>query len=157
MHKLLNAFLLTISISAFAQESTAPKIHGADIYGAKPNRPFLYKIPATGAKPMEYGVIGLPQGLTLDKNTGIISGISPAKNNYSTQLIAKNNFGADTLTFDIKVGEELSLTPAMGWNSWNCFASSVFPTPVGPENKKLPIGFSGLPRPARESLIADAK
>jgi hypothetical protein len=125
MHKIFNAFLLSISISAFAQESTAPKIHGADIYGAKPNRPFLYKIPATGTKPMEYTVLGLPQGLTVDKNTGIISGVTPAKNNYNTQLIAKNNFGADTLSFDIKVGEELSLTPAMGWNSWNVFGLRV--------------------------------
>jgi hypothetical protein len=64
MYKIFNAFLADfISISAFAQETTAPKIHGADIYGAKPNRPFLYKIPATGAKPMEYSVIGLPQGI----------------------------------------------------------------------------------------------
>ncbi len=125
MYKILNAFLLTISISAFAQESTAPKIHGADIYGAKPNRPFLYKIPATGAKPIEYSVLGLPQGLTLDKYTGIISGISPTKNNYTTRLIAKNNFGTDTLKFDIKVGDELSLTPAMGWNSWNVFGLRV--------------------------------
>ena len=36
----------------------------------------------------------------------------------------------------------------------SCFASSVLPTPVGPANKKLPVGLSGLPRPERESLIA---
>jgi hypothetical protein len=54
--------------------------------------PSLYKIPATGAKPMEYSVIGLPQGLTLDKNTGIISGITPAKNNYTTPFNCQEQF-----------------------------------------------------------------
>ena len=35
----------------------------------------------------------------------------------------------------------------------SCLATSVFPTPVGPENRKQPIGFSGWPKPERESLI----
>ena len=39
----------------------------------------------------------------------------------------------------------------------NCLATSVLPTPVGPENKNEPIGLSTLPRPARAILIADAK
>ncbi|MNN92839.1 hypothetical protein D3C81_2111850 [compost metagenome] len=43
----------------------------------------------------------------------------------------------------------------------NCSASwrvtSVLPTPVGPANRKLPIGFSGLPNPERDSLMADAR
>ena len=36
----------------------------------------------------------------------------------------------------------------------SCLASSVLPTPVGPEKRKLPIGFVGEPRPDRESRIA---
>ena len=36
--------------------------------------------------------------------------------------------------------------------SWR--ATSVLPTPVGPENRKLPIGLSGSRRPARLSFIA---
>ena len=38
----------------------------------------------------------------------------------------------------------------------SCRASSVFPTPVGPVNTKLPIGLSGDRSPDRDSLIADA-
>ena len=38
----------------------------------------------------------------------------------------------------------------------SCFATSVLPTPVGPENKKDPIGLSVLPKPARAILIAEA-
>lgn len=65
MHKILNAFLLTISISAFAQESTAPKIHGADIYGAKPNRPSIENS-CYRCKTNRIQCLGLPQGLTLE-------------------------------------------------------------------------------------------
>ena len=36
----------------------------------------------------------------------------------------------------------------------SCLASSVLPTPVGPEKRKLPMGRSGAPRPERESLMA---
>src|SRR6185312_9017352 len=38
--------------------------------------------------------------------------------------------------------------------SWR--VTSVLPTPVGPANRKLPIGLSGLPRPERAILIAVA-
>ena len=38
----------------------------------------------------------------------------------------------------------------------SCRASSVLPTPVGPANRKLPIGFSGARSPERAILIADA-
>ena len=38
--------------------------------------------------------------------------------------------------------------------SARAFASSVLPTPVGPENIKLPIGLLGLFRPTLARLIA---
>jgi len=38
----------------------------------------------------------------------------------------------------------------------SCLATSVLPTPVGPENKYEPIGFSGWRKPARASLMAVA-
>ena len=36
----------------------------------------------------------------------------------------------------------------------NCLVTSVLPTPVGPANKNEPIGFSSLPIPDRDILIA---
>ena len=41
-------------------------------------------------------------------------------------------------------------------HSANAFASSVLPTPVGPRNKKLPMGCSGSASPARLRRIAPA-
>ena len=41
-------------------------------------------------------------------------------------------------------------------NSASALASSVLPTPVGPRNRKLPMGRSGSCRPARARRTASA-
>ena len=49
------------------------------------------------------------------------------------------------------MSKRISSTPRQ-YASWR--ATSVLPTPVGPLNRKLPIGFCGLPRPERAIRIA---
>ncbi|MEI9958521.1 MAG: hypothetical protein WDM90_19950 [Ferruginibacter sp.] len=44
----------------------APKINGAKIFGVRPNSPFVFKIPATGKKPLQYSVENLPEGFTVN-------------------------------------------------------------------------------------------
>ena len=56
-----------------------PKINGAKVYGARPGHPFLFRIPATGARPMAFSAKRLPKGLKLDARSGIITGVTPAK------------------------------------------------------------------------------
>ena len=51
-----------------------PQINGPKVYGARPGRPFIYRIPCTGTRPIHFTAAGLPQGLQLDADTGIISG-----------------------------------------------------------------------------------
>ena len=41
---------------------------------ARPGRPFLFRIPATGEAPLTFAAQNLPAGLTLDPSTGIITG-----------------------------------------------------------------------------------
>ncbi|NLD61539.1 alpha-galactosidase [Candidatus Sumerlaeota bacterium] len=102
-----------------------PRITGAKVYGVRPNHPFLYKIPCTGKKPLEYSVEGLPEGLKLDSETGIITGKIAQKGDYPVKFSAKNSLGSFERDFTIKCGDKIALTPPMGWNSWNCFAGSV--------------------------------
>src|SRR6476660_1262933 len=52
-----------------------PQIHGAKVFGARPGSPFLFQISATGERPIEYSASNLPEGLRLDNNTGLISGV----------------------------------------------------------------------------------
>lgn len=74
---------------------------------------------------MNFAAEGLPQGLTLDASTGRITGAIAKPREYPVILIAKNSRGGARKAFKIVVGEAIGLTPAMGWNSWNCFAGHV--------------------------------
>src|SRR4051812_8235113 len=59
-----------------------PRINGPKVYGQRPGRPFLYMIPATGERPMSFVAVGLPEGLTLDPQSGRISGVAPKEGEY---------------------------------------------------------------------------
>ncbi len=95
-----------------------PRIHGPAVYGARPGSPFLYRIPATGDRPMQFAAAALPEGLTLDPRTGIIAGRMAKEGEYRVQLRATNGIGTDEKFFRIVAGGQLALTPPMGWNSW---------------------------------------
>jgi alpha-galactosidase len=112
-------YILTPSPSVF------PKINGASVLGVRPNSPVLYKIAATGIRPVKYSVEDLPIGLTVDANTGILTGNISKAGTYTMQLKAENIKGIAIKTFTIKAGNVLALTPPMGWNSWNCWGLSV--------------------------------
>jgi hypothetical protein len=107
--------------------ATAAKVHivGTDVFGERPGNPFLYKIPATGQKPIAYKAQGLPAGLKLDPKTGIITGVVESKGDYKVTFTASNKLGTDHKKFTIKIGDLIGLTPALGWNSWNAFGLSV--------------------------------
>ena len=97
----------------------APKLNGPPVYGARPGRPFLYRIPCTGRRPIQFSAKGLPASLRLDAATGIIGGRAPEKRGeYVVTLQARNSQGAATRRFKIVVGDTLALTPPMGWNDW---------------------------------------
>ncbi len=104
---------------------STPRINGAEVFGVRPGHPFLYTIAATGERPIKYSAENLPDGLKLDTTTGIITGTMEKKGDYVTTLIAENKLGKTERKFTIKVGNLICLTPPMGWNSWNCWATSV--------------------------------
>ncbi len=105
--------------------SAKPKIHGAKIVGVRPGSPFLFSIAATGERPLTYQAEGLPEGLRIDPATGIITGSVDTRGEYRVKLTVSNSLGAASRDLRIVVGDRLALTPPMGWNSWNCFASAV--------------------------------
>ena len=70
---------------------------------------------------MEWSAEKLPKGLKLDSKTGIITGSVASKGEYTVTLKAKNALGTSTEKLVIRIGDDLLLTPPMGWNSWNTF------------------------------------
>jgi alpha-galactosidase len=96
-----------------------PHINGPKLYGARPGHPFLYRIPCTGKRPMEFSATGLPASLKLDPQSGIISGEVPkATGDYVVTIKASNAHGNDKRQVRIVVGDRIGLTPQMGWNDW---------------------------------------
>jgi alpha-galactosidase len=102
-----------------------PRINGAKAYGARPGSPILFKIAASGEKPMTYEVKGLPEGLTLDAQTGILTGSIAKASSYEMTFTATNARGTAQRPFRLVIGDTLALTPPMGWNSWNVFGTQV--------------------------------
>ena len=107
------------------QPKPTPRINGPRVFGARPGSPFLYSIPATGREPLRFSAEGLPPGLTLDPVTGRITGSVKEGGTYRTRLSASNPLGEDRCPFDIVIGDTISLTPPLGWNSWYCWGTSV--------------------------------
>lgn len=103
----------------------APRINGATVYGVRPNRPFHFGIAASGARPMSFEAEDLPKGLKLDAKTGLITGKIFTEGIYPVTLKARNKNGEASRKIDIVVGDQIALTPPMGWNSWNCWGLSV--------------------------------
>jgi len=102
-----------------------PRITGASVFGVRPGNPFLFTVSATGARPITFSADHLPPGLTLNPQTGSITGVLGTKGETTVTLHAKNAAGKTARKFRIVVGDTIALTPPLGWNSWNCFANAV--------------------------------
>lgn len=102
-----------------------PRINGTKIFGVRPDNPVLFKIAATGNRPLTYEVEGLPGGLTVDRATGIFSGSVSQPGTYHMKFKVSNKLGTVERDFRLVVGNTLALTPHMGWNSWYVWENHV--------------------------------
>ncbi|PUZ22995.1 alpha-galactosidase [Chitinophaga parva] len=103
----------------------SPVINPPYVYGAHAGHPFLFTVPVSGERPLTVTATGLPEGLKLDSNTGIITGSAVKDGDYKVALVAQNRYGSATQQLMIRIGRTIALTPPMGWNSWNVFGASV--------------------------------
>ena len=102
-----------------------PRINGAFVFGVRPGSPFQYQIAATGDRPMTFAAEGLPAGLEIHPETGLITGKLTKAGTFEVILQAKNVKGTAERKLRIECGDRIALTPPMGWNSWNCWGLSV--------------------------------
>jgi alpha-galactosidase len=107
------------------QPPPQPRINSAKVLGTRPGSPFLFRVAASGERPMTFAADTLPAGLHLDTASGIVTGKLTARGEHSVTLKATNRHGSATQPFKIIVGDDLALTPPMGWNSWYCWNLSV--------------------------------
>ncbi len=107
------------------EPASNPRINSAKIFGVRPGSPFFFRVSATGERPMTFTATGLPGGLKLNVTSGLITGQLDEPGDYTVTLQAKNRLGKVEQSFQIVCGSTIGLTPALGWNSWNCFAGAV--------------------------------
>jgi len=103
----------------------APVFHGAQVTGNYPNTDFLFTVPATGERPIQFVAENLPEGLGIDASSGIIKGIVKKSGTYPVKITASNAQGKAVQILLIEIGDKLALTPPMGWNSWNVFTKYI--------------------------------
>ncbi|MEW6072823.1 MAG: NPCBM/NEW2 domain-containing protein [Planctomycetota bacterium] len=104
----------------------APRLNGPLAYGVRPGRPIVHRVPCTGERPIAFAAAELPASLALDPVTGILTGAAPARaGRYPVVLSATNAHGTAIRPFALVVGDELALTPPMGWNSWYVFYDHI--------------------------------
>ncbi|MBQ0128040.1 MAG: beta galactosidase jelly roll domain-containing protein [Bacteroidales bacterium] len=106
-------------------EPLAPRFNGAMLFGVRPDSPVIYRIPVSGKRPMTITSADLPDGLTIDSENCCIGGKLSRSGEYRFHLHAQNAEGAADTELTIRVGDQIALTPPMGWNSWNCWGLSV--------------------------------
>ena len=105
--------------------SLKPRINGAKVFGVRPWSPLQFKVAATGQSPLKYSASDLPEGLTINPENGLITGALKKKGEYMVKLTVENRLGYAERDLKIVVGDVISLTPPLGWNSWNCWGLSV--------------------------------
>lgn len=105
--------------------AASPRLTGAKVFGVRPGAPFLFTLTTTGERPMEFTADALPAGLHLDTITGRITGTLTQAGESLVKVRAKNARGAAERSLRLVCGENIALTPPMGWNSWNCWAGAV--------------------------------
>ena len=109
-----------------SSRSSTPQLNSPKITGATPGRPFMFLIPASGDEPLTFAAKNLPEGLTLDNKTGLITGALAAAGRTVVDVSVTNAKGSATGQITIVGGDHmLALTPPLGWNSWNAWGNTV--------------------------------
>ena len=104
--------------------SEIPRINGASLFGARSGSPFFFKVPASGDEQLIYKAENLPAGLSIDSKTGVITGKTSQRGTYEVPVTVTNSKGKDEKTLKIVIGDEIALTPPMGWNNWNAYGKN---------------------------------
>lgn len=102
-----------------------PRYNGPAVFGVRPGSPVIFRLAFSGEKPMKFEVEGLPEGVVLDADKGVLSGSVARRGDYPLVLKATNAKGSAQAEFTLRVGDKIGLTPPMGWNSWNCWGLEV--------------------------------
>ncbi|MEY2490925.1 MAG: hypothetical protein QOC70_2867 [Verrucomicrobiota bacterium] len=100
---------VTVTITSVV--AGAPVISSPTTVAATQGQAFSYQITATN-NPTSFGAMNLPDGLTVDHATGLISGTPTIAGNYVVPMAANNNAGSGQADLIIGVGPPAVTNPS---------------------------------------------
>jgi Glycosyl hydrolases family 2, sugar binding domain. len=83
-----------------------PRYNGPLVFGVRPGSPVIFRLAFSGDKPMKYAVEGLPEGVVLDPDKGVLSGSCAVEGDYPLVFTATNDKGTTKADFTLKVGPQ---------------------------------------------------
>ncbi len=107
------------------EDDGRPRINGPAVYGMRPGHEFICRLPVSGRRSLVLTAAGLPPGITFDAARGILSGRVANRGAHFVRFTAANELGKTEREIELRVGEEICLTPPLGWNSWNIHVKNV--------------------------------
>jgi alpha-galactosidase len=110
---------------ALLGQDAAPQFNDPRVIGIRPGTQFLYALAVTGERPIRFSASKLPRTLKIDPATGIITGSLGKAGDYQITCQAANASGNIAEQLLIRCGDELALTPPLGWNSYDAFGDAV--------------------------------
>jgi alpha-galactosidase len=102
-----------------------PVYNGPALFGVRPGSPVFFRLAVSGLRPMKFAAGALPEGVSLYASTGMLTGCLQEPGRHCLALSAENERGQTSFEVELVVGEEIALTPPMGWNSWNAWGGKV--------------------------------
>jgi hypothetical protein len=105
--------------------------------------PYSYAIAATHS-PTSYGASGLPNGLTCQSNTGVISGTPTQSGSFNIGLSATNGDGAGTATLALVV-ENVPVPVINSATNVTAFTGAAFSYQISATNSPSGYNAIGLP------------
>ncbi len=124
----------------FGDSEGGPEVISSLTATGEPGAAFQYQI-LTTKDPDSYNATGLPAGLTIDTDTGLISGTVATIGSYSVTISATDESGTDSATLTIKIGLP-SITSA-GTASGS--TTSAFSYQIVATNSPASYSATGLP------------
>jgi alpha-galactosidase len=100
-------------------------IAGPRRIGLRPGRLLVQRIGVPTGRDGDVHVSGLPPGLTFDRATGAIRGSTRAVGWHRIAVDGEDAGGRWRDQLELVVGDDICLTPPMGWNSWNAFGIAI--------------------------------
>jgi hypothetical protein len=134
-----------VIVSWAASGPSAPVITSAATATGNVNAPFSYQITASNV-PTSFGATGLPSGLSVDPNFGLISGTPTTAGVSTVTLTASNSAGSGTAALTITVNSAGSTVPVITSAAFETGqVNQPFSYQITATNSPTSFGATGLP------------